>query len=956
MRDVRCPILVGRAAEFDAVGGAVERAAAGTGGVVFLDGDAGMGKTRLAAEAAVLAQSCGMAVLRGRATPTAAVYRPLVEAFSSGWRDREPPAGPVQQGLRPAAELLVPAWAGAAPAAAPSVVTVGEAALALLDGLGGAGVLLVLDDLHWADSESIEVLDYLVDTLPSRPVLVVVATRTAEGTGVVQLMRALTARRSAVRIRLGPLDEAGVRAAVTASLGIAQPPPELVAAVVDRCAGSPFLVEELLTSMVGTGVLMSTGTGWQVHGSLADVVPESFGRDVADRLAALPAHARDVVEQAAVLGERFDWRLLPAGMSADIAGPLRHAAACGLLEEDRAMGGFRFRHALTRAAVLGSLLPPDRVRIARAALDAMGELPATDGAGRLGLAAQLAETAGDEDRAFALRLAVGRAALRIGAVASARRAAADALRLAGTPQRAIDARRLLLDAEVAAGDTSQVAALGAMLVAQLGATYAPAREIAEVHHLMAAAAVASSDWEQADDHLDAAHRSSPDPDAELAAHREVLRAEVALGRHCTADAVAHAHGARSAATRSGRRDLETDALMLLGRAGRATDLDTAACWFTAAVATAELSGSDLRRAGALYELGTIDVIRIGPTRRVLDARRLAAEIGAPGRVATIDLQLAVLHWKRHELDDARAAAQRAVAAGARFGLGLLVPLAQIIDGCVDAVQGHREEAVAAFDRARPSMDAEIEASGRGNLLAVAALAVEDRVAALHELARAVALAPPDSASARSPYRGLYALLLAVDDAPGAVAAVADLMATPTLDAVSDHFCSLARAVLAGRDGDRDTAEALTAAADAGLRDAPWLRNLGRRLVAEAAITDSWGEPATWLDRAHSFFAGTAAEPARACRSLLRRSGSALPRRCPDAVLPELAARGVTRREADVLALLARGLTNRDIAACLHLSPRTVEKHVERLLAKTATARRTELAALMTRLSGAGPAG
>jgi hypothetical protein len=128
-------------------------------------------------------------------------------------------------------------------------------------------------------------------------------------------------------------------------------------------------------------------------------------------------------------------------------------------------------------------------------------------------------------------------------------------------------------------------------------------------------------------------------------------------------------------------------------------------------------------------------------------------------------------------------------------------LAHILDGSVDAVLGRRDRATAAFERARPSMDDEIESSGRGNLLAVAALAVEDRAGARDELARAVAMVPPGSASARGPYRGLHALVLAVEDAPGADSVAADLAATPALDTVATHYGTLAGAVLAGRDGD-----------------------------------------------------------------------------------------------------------------------------------------------------------
>ncbi|RFU19100.1 helix-turn-helix transcriptional regulator [Geodermatophilus marinus] len=954
MGRVRCPIVVGRSAELDLLTAAVDHAAAGAGGILLLTGEPGIGKTRLALETTELARSSGMAVLSGRATPspTPAPYRPLAEAFTSAWRGRGPPAGPAQEGLRPALEVLVPAWTTPREdrRAAVSTVTLGEAALVLLDGLGGAGALLVVEDLHWSDPESLEVLEYLADVLPGRPVLVVGTARTTGEPGVDRSVRRLTTRHSAQLVPLRPLDGAGVRAAVAAALGLPDPPSGLVTTIAERSGGSPFLVEELLASLVEVGALHRTATGWEVRGTLPVVLPESFSLAVADRLAALPAPARGVLEMAAVLGERFDWRLVARTVPGDVVLALRQAEGSRLVEEDHG-GAFRFRHALTRAAVLALLVAPERVRLARRALAAMGELDATTDPVRLALAAELAEAAGEGDRAFELRLTSSRAALRVGAVASAREAAGDALRLAGTPERTVDARRALIDAGVAAADAAQIVPLGVQLLAQLAALHAPAEDIAEIHHLLAAAAVARSDWSGATAELDRAARCARSPTAAVLARHEALRAEVALGEHRIDAALARAGAARAAAERAGRHDLESDASTLMGRAARLSDLGTAERWFTAAVAAAELSGSALRRATALHELATIDVIGIGHTDRLVRARRLAAEIGAPGRVAAVDLQLAVLHWKRHELDEARAAARRAATAGQRFGLGLLVPLAQVIGGLVDAVLGHHDRAVGAFDRARPAMDDEIEASGRGNLLALASLAIEDRVGALDELARAVALAPPDSASARSPCRGLHALLLAVDGAPGAEDAAADVAATPVLDAVARHYGTLARAVLAGRRGDRTSAAACFTTADAGLTGAPWLRHLGRRLVAEAAVADDWGDPGSWLPEAHAFFSGTAPELARACRSLARRSGSPPPRRDPDGVPPALAARGITRREADVLALLARGSSNREIAARLYLSPRTVEKHVEHLMAKTGTARRTQLVALMTSPGG-----
>jgi DNA-binding NarL/FixJ family response regulator len=93
--------------------------------------------------------------------------------------------------------------------------------------------------------------------------------------------------------------------------------------------------------------------------------------------------------------------------------------------------------------------------------------------------------------------------------------------------------------------------------------------------------------------------------------------------------------------------------------------------------------------------------------------------------------------------------------------------------------------------------------------------------------------------------------------------------------------------------------------------------------------------------------------AAACRALLRQAGVSVPRagRGDSAVPPSLRAVGITSREADVLVLVAEGLTNKEVAARLHLSPRTVEKHVASLLAKTGCRRRAELAGYFARLSG-----
>ncbi|HEX2193117.1 MAG TPA: helix-turn-helix transcriptional regulator, partial [Acidimicrobiales bacterium] len=124
------------------------------------------------------------------------------------------------------------------------------------------------------------------------------------------------------------------------------------------------------------------------------------------------------------------------------------------------------------------------------------------------------------------------------------------------------------------------------------------------------------------------------------------------------------------------------------------------------------------------------------------------------------------------------------------------------------------------------------------------------------------------------------------------------------------------------------------------------RHLARRLVAEAAIEDGWGDPAGWLAEAMAFFDDSGHERvAGACRDLLRRAGQRVPRSVSADLPKPLRAAGVTSREAEVLRLVAARLSNREIAERLYLSPRTVEKHVERLLQKTGATTRVELGRL-----------
>jgi len=156
----------------------------------------------------------------------------------------------------------------------------------------------------------------------------------------------------------------------------------------------------------------------------------------------------------------------------------------------------------------------------------------------------------------------------------------------------------------------------------------------------------------------------------------------------------------------------------------------------------------------------------------------------------------------------------------------------------------------------------------------------------------------------------------------------------------------ADAVAAGREG--GDATSIFGEADRAMAriESGFTRSLARLLAAPCAYRDGWGEPVVWMREALANFEDLGLPNfAGQCRASLRAMGEAVPRR-PRSEAPRvtglLAARGVTPREAEVLAQIAAGRSNREIAGELQLSVRTVEKHVERLLAKTGHSR-SELA-------------
>lgn len=628
---------------------------------------------------------------------------------------------------------------------------------------------------------------------------------------------------------------------------------------------------------------------------------------------------------------------------------LRRAAEAQLLSAESGDGGFRFRHALTREAILAQLLPPERVLLASNGLRAVEQAHPGLSGECCELAAELAEAAGQPARAAELHLESARRAFGRGALASADAALTRAGDLVGDdPRRAAEIDEVLCEVLVATGSAQRVSEVGQRLLSSLGAVAALPERRARAHLLLARAAIVSADWPRARDQLDLAEELS---ESGGVGEIELLAARVALGDGQLDDAATLARAALATAQTHSRYELACEALEVLGQRERQRDLAAAEDAFNAALVLADQHGLRLWRIRAIHELGTIDLIDGGPLERLAQARRAALDAGALATAATVSLQMAAWSIGHADPEGGIEAARSCAAEAGRLRLPLVAGLGYVLQAVGHALWDQRAEMEAAIDKAVTVSAGHREVRGDAALMARALLWLvrEDRRRALAELDAGMELLRDTPVTA--PHRGLWALLhtLDRDDGPAAVAEVE--ASGLTVYWLIRGWVGHARAIEVGRRGRIAEAEEAFARADADLAPCDWYRHHARRLVAEAAIRDRWGAPKRWLADALAFFDATGPPAvASACRSLLRQAGAPVPRRhrsAPD--LPEsLTAAGVTPREAEVLTLLAEGVSTREIAARLFLSPKTVERHIANLAAKVGVGGRSELVSFAAR--------
>ncbi|HWC40975.1 MAG TPA: AAA family ATPase, partial [Actinomycetota bacterium] len=355
--------FVGRAEELDRLLRLLERAERGRPAVGLIAGDAGVGKTRLLDELAARAEAAGVRVLVGGCMEAGDVglpYVPFIDAFRDlGTRPGETGvAAPLAAAVPSLGRLLPEPATDAGPAPPPGDgferVQLFDGVLSLLARLSElTPLLLVIEDLHWADRSTRDLLAFLIRTLRGGRVALVASYRSDELNRrhpLRPLLAELVRVPDLERIDLAPFGRAELAEHLQAVAG--QPvSPAVVDRILARSEGNAFFAEEL----VAAGAIR------------ADIaLPEALADVLLGRIETLSDLAQEVLKVAAVAGRRVGHQLLVAasGMpEAEVERGLRDAIAGQVLVVSAATESYRFRHALLQEAVYADLLPGERTRL-----------------------------------------------------------------------------------------------------------------------------------------------------------------------------------------------------------------------------------------------------------------------------------------------------------------------------------------------------------------------------------------------------------------------------------------------------------------------------------------------------------------------------------------------------------------------------------------------------------------
>ena len=905
-----CPRLIGRERELGALRDLARRAANGEGSIAFVSGDAGAGKTRLVDELSRRLPR-GMRAYRGACLEYApSPMGPVVDILAELEADDGRPSGGPRLG----------APTGDDPVDKRRLL---ERVAATLRGAAAARPFVaIVDDAHWADGVTLDVLKFLIETLRDAQVLIVVVYRAEELTDAHPLHavigRAVRARH-VQRIELGPLSQADMHELIDATLPKSpRIPAESLRGVRDRSEGNPLFAEELLKAVVDD----------ERYGVMRPALPASLRGLLQERLRRLAPGDMALLEIAALIGRRFGAVFLARIGGRDAASVeafLRMAIDEHFLTEDPAEPGcFAFRHALTRDTILAGVLAMHARAMHLVIAQEIEREPDRDGrvvelaehywrAAAFAECAGYARTAGDLAKtrhAYAQAAELYERALACGVAGEhelieLHEKAASAYASLGAPQKVLDHLQVAIDHFTATGETVSLVdvyidfALALRRTGETDRAFAVLRRASELSlavdddALLTRIAVqlavmhaVAEEWAELEAALQAAEPGISQAGSRDAVRFYSARAALALAKDDLDGWQRDSERAAGTARAHGDPTLTTFALTSYGvDARKLARFDLASASFREA---AEAGAAH----GALYG---VTFARLGHANVLYLTGELRA---ARGEMLDVLADL-------HESTTIRILV-------AQFGIALAIALRDetLFGRCYapDVLE-------AAFSTNEPIQYAPLAAAVAEHHLAngdeAAAVALLERMlAALPDgwsdcevlLPVAVCSAQPDVERARSRF----------DQAP-------DAARNPFVDAYRELFDAYA----AARFGTRD----------AKLRHAKTAATLLGRLrmpLLEAEAYELAEEPAR---------AVALCETAGALR-LPRRLGARSPRRS--------SATQLTAREREVVDVALRGMSNSAIADELSLSERTVEAHLAAAYRKLGVRSRGELVSVLGR--------
>ena len=1010
------PVLIGRELELAALIEALDRADGGTPALAIVAGDAGIGKTRLVESFLGLARARGGRILSGGCLDLAddgLPYAPIIEGLRGLRRDLS--AADLETLLGPASDELRRLLPGLGSLTAPSRAPGGSSALAeteaagpshldqarlyelvlgLLGGLADAGPgVVVIEDLHWVDRATQDLIRFLARNLVAERVLIVLTVRTdglTRGDAVAAWLAGLERDPSTVRLDLEPLDRDAVARQLEAVAG-SVPDSALVDRIHARSGGNPYFVEELYR--------------WERSGAVGQL-PRTLSETLIAQVAALSDASQAMLGIVAVGGRAVDERLVAAVAEvpeATVREPIRTAMDHGVLVMDPGGGALRPRHALLAEVVEASLLPAERRMFHERYATVLMARPELADPSPAGAAGELAHHWYAADRpleAFRASVAAAHAAEAVYAYASALRQYERAIELEPVIARTagdLDGIALRRAAGQAAEDAGEIdRAIGWLrdAIARVDATSDPV--LAGVLHgrLGYALWVAEHNEEALAEHLEAVRLVPTEPPSSERARVLVGYSGWLMGAARYRESAATAREALAAAIEVGARVEEGRARSNLGqdlvslgemdagiaeletarRLGEevgpvdtlivtsanlsyhlivADRFDEAVAVATSGAAAARAHGVD-RRFGAHFEAAAVDALfragrwdeaepLVAAGRRrpaggigsVYQASVNARWLGARGDLsAARTIMEPLLELSTEDIDADVAAFIRLVDAELaidedrpdRASAAVTAGLARLADGddtilvaplCATGLRAAADRAERARALRRPPDIAAAEADGT---------ALAERIDALW------AAAEPSIVSARG-YRSLCAaearrVAGTSEAAPWVVAAEEWSILPMPYQAAYARFREAEAWLIAGSRPDAERALGLATGLARGLGAAPLLATmdgLARRARLSVAPVDGPVPPVPVVASAPT---GDAAD-----------------------VPPDL---GLSKRELEVLGLVAAGRTNGQIAQELFISPKTASVHVTHILDKLGVSSRIEAAMIAARAGIAAP--